>query len=102
MYLFYFYRNKLYNDGFDDQRRDLIINPPERWLDRYDIEVVLGRGSFGQVVKAIDHYTNEYVAIKIIKNSNVFYKQAQGMCSENGDFLRSYDSNDRIHMICCI
>ena len=86
MYLFYFYRNKLYNDGFDDQRRDLIINPPERWLDRYDIEVVLGRGSFGQVVKAIDHYTNEYVAIKIIKNSNVFYKQAQGLCLENVTF----------------
>jgi len=70
-------RGKLYNDGFDDERHDLIINPPENWMGRYDIEVILGKGSFGQVVRATDHYTGERVAIKIIKNRTAFYKQAQ-------------------------
>lgn len=68
---------KLYNDGFDDDRNDLIINPPEKWLNRYTIENRTGRGSFGQVVQAFDHYTEERVAIKIIKNRQAFFKQAQ-------------------------
>ena len=68
---------KIYNDGFDDDRNDLIINPPEHWLGRYEIISRMGRGSFGQVVHAIDHYTEERVAIKIIKNRSAFFKQAQ-------------------------
>ena len=35
---------------------------------RYEIQEVLGKGSFGQVVKALDHKTEETVAIKIIRN----------------------------------
>ena len=46
---------------------------------RYEIISRMGRGSFGQVVHAIDHYTEERVAIKIIKNRSAFFKQAQGI-----------------------
>ena len=35
---------------------------------RYEVQEVLGKGSFGQVIKAYDHKTCTYVAIKIIRN----------------------------------
>ena len=79
-------QNKNTNDqiwSYDNDRHDLIINPEETWvindkryykicisrriidpLFRYKIESILGKGSFGQVVKAIDSRTNEAVAIK--------------------------------------
>lgn len=35
---------------------------------RYEVLEVIGKGSFGQVLKCLDHKTNEMVAIKIIRN----------------------------------
>ena len=35
---------------------------------RYEMLELLGKGSFGQVIKAFDHKTQQYVAIKIIRN----------------------------------
>ena len=40
---------KLYNDGFDDENHDYIIKHGEKFLERYDIDSLIGRGSFGQV-----------------------------------------------------
>lgn len=33
---------KLYNDGFDDDNHDYIIKAGEKFLDRYEIEVLIG------------------------------------------------------------
>jgi hypothetical protein len=44
---------------------------------RYCVESVLGKGSFGQVIKAYDEKTTDWVAIKIVKAKRIFYRQAQ-------------------------
>jgi len=38
------------NDGYDDENHDYIVNPGERWHDRYEIDSLIGKGSFGQVI----------------------------------------------------
>ncbi len=35
---------------------------------RYEMQEVLGKGSFGQVVKCYDHKTGGSIAVKIIRN----------------------------------
>ncbi|CAG2163531.1 unnamed protein product [Oppiella nova] len=43
---------------------------------RYEILEVIGKGSFGQVIRALDHKTNQEVALKIIRNKKRFHQQA--------------------------
>ena len=61
--------------GYDDENHDYIIKTGERFLDRYEIDSLIGKGSFGQVVKAYDHQEECHVAIKIIKNKKPFLHQ---------------------------
>ncbi|XP_076041393.1 dual specificity tyrosine-phosphorylation-regulated kinase 1A-like isoform X2 [Oratosquilla oratoria] len=68
---------KVYNDGYDDDNHDYIIKSGEKFQDRYEIDSLIGKGSFGQVVKAYDHEEQAWVAIKIIKNKKPFLNQAQ-------------------------
>ncbi|XP_048476472.1 dual specificity tyrosine-phosphorylation-regulated kinase 1B isoform X1 [Rhincodon typus] len=68
---------KIYNDGYDDDNYDYIVKNGEKWMERYEIDSLIGKGSFGQVVKAYDHHEQEWVAIKIIKNKKAFLNQAQ-------------------------
>ncbi|XP_067874735.1 dual specificity tyrosine-phosphorylation-regulated kinase 1B-like isoform X2 [Heterodontus francisci] len=68
---------KVYNDGYDDESYDYIVKNGEKWMDRYEIDSLIGKGSFGQVVKAYDHQEQEWVAVKIIKNKKAFLNQAQ-------------------------
>ncbi|KAF1588753.1 Dual specificity tyrosine-phosphorylation-regulated kinase 1B, partial [Eudyptes moseleyi] len=40
---------RLCNEGYDDDNHDYIVRSGERWLDRYEIDSLIGKGSFGQV-----------------------------------------------------
>ncbi|CAH8457495.1 unnamed protein product [Heterobilharzia americana] len=60
-----------------DSNYDYIVRPGEVWMGQYLINSLIGKGSFGQVMKAHDCISNEDVAIKIIKNKRAFTNQAQ-------------------------
>ncbi|KAK9885537.1 hypothetical protein WA026_012287 [Henosepilachna vigintioctopunctata] len=68
---------KVFNDGYDDDNHDYIVKNGEKFLERYEIDILIGKGSFGQVVKAFDLVEQCDVAIKIIKNKKAFLNQAQ-------------------------
>ncbi|KAI2466679.1 hypothetical protein F4781DRAFT_346322 [Annulohypoxylon bovei var. microspora] len=68
--------SKLPNYGYDDERGDYTIVPGDHLAYRYEIVDVLGKGSFGQVVRCIDHKTGVLVAVKIIRNKKRFHQQA--------------------------
>jgi dual specificity tyrosine-phosphorylation-regulated kinase 2/3/4 len=65
------------NFGFDDERGDYTIVTRDHISYRYEILGMLGKGSFGQVVRCVDHKTNTQVAVKIIRNKKRFHTQAQ-------------------------
>lgn len=64
------------NFGYDDDRGDYTIVPGDHLAYRYEIVDVLGKGSFGQVVRCIDHKLGVLVAVKIIRNKKRFHQQA--------------------------
>jgi dual specificity tyrosine-phosphorylation-regulated kinase 1 len=65
------------NNGWDDENYDYIITQGELFYGRYRIKERIGKGSFGQVVRAEDMETQKDVAIKIIKSKKPFLMQAK-------------------------
>jgi dual specificity tyrosine-phosphorylation-regulated kinase 1 len=65
------------NNGWDDEHYDYIITAGELFYGRYRIKERIGKGSFGQVVRAEDTQEGKDVAIKIIKSKKPFLMQAK-------------------------
>ncbi|XP_018566309.1 dual specificity tyrosine-phosphorylation-regulated kinase 4 isoform X1 [Anoplophora glabripennis] len=64
------------NGGYDDDSGSYNKVLHDHICYRYEILEVIGKGSFGQVIRALDHMTNKHVAIKIIRNKKRFHHQA--------------------------
>ncbi|EME88418.1 serine/threonine protein kinase, CMGC family, dual-specificity [Pseudocercospora fijiensis CIRAD86] len=64
------------NYGYDDERGDYNIVLGDHLAYRYEVVDILGKGSFGQVVRCIDHKAGGLVAVKIIRNKKRFHQQA--------------------------
>jgi serine/threonine protein kinase len=64
------------NSAFDDENGNYHKVTRDHLAYRYEILEVIGKGSFGQVIRATDHKTQSQVAIKIIRNKKRFHAQA--------------------------
>lgn len=65
------------NSGYDDDQGSYVHVPHDHVAYRYEVLKVIGKGSFGQVVKAYDHRTQQHVALKMVRNEKRFHRQAQ-------------------------
>lgn len=68
--------SKAGNYGYDDERGDYNIVLGDHLAYRYEVVDILGKGSFGQVVRCVDHKDGGIVAVKIIRNKKRFHQQA--------------------------
>ena len=61
---------------FDDAKGDYLHVNQEHICYRYEVLGVLGKGSFGRVLRCFDHKSGAFVALKIIRSQKRFQKQA--------------------------
>ncbi|UYV76261.1 DYRK4 [Cordylochernes scorpioides] len=64
------------NGGYDDDNGSYIKVLHDHIAYRYEILEIIGKGSFGQVIRVHDHKTDQQVALKIIRNKKRFQQQA--------------------------
>jgi dual specificity tyrosine-phosphorylation-regulated kinase 1 len=88
----------IYNDGYDDEHGNYVVQINEELSNRYIVQENLGKGSFGVVVKAYDTHKGELVAVKIIKNKSQFYEQAKVEISILTD-LQQKDKNKEFNIV---
>ncbi|CAH1122170.1 unnamed protein product [Ceutorhynchus assimilis] len=65
------------NCDYDNDQGSYIHIPHDHVGYRYEVLKVIGKGSFGQVVKAYDHANHMHVALKMVRNEKRFHRQAQ-------------------------
>ncbi|GET87199.1 serine/threonine-protein kinase, putative [Leishmania tarentolae] len=66
-----------YNNGYDDKDGHYLFLPGEVIFQRYIAQEVLGKGSFGTVIRGFDQKRSEAVAMKITRRGSSFRNQAK-------------------------
>lgn len=62
---------KVFNDGYDDDNYDYIVKNGEKWMDRYEIDSLIGKGSFGQVLNF--YYNLTHTLFEYMWNEELFW-----------------------------
>ena len=65
-----------HNNGYDDDDGSYHAVAHDHVAYRYGVLKILGKGSFGQVLKAYDYKTQTHVALKEVRNERRFHRQA--------------------------
>ncbi|VDP15363.1 unnamed protein product [Onchocerca flexuosa] len=65
------------NCGYDDDMGSYLLVAHDHIAYRYEVLKVIGKGSFGQVIRAYDHKHQQYVALKLVRNEKRFHRQAE-------------------------
>ncbi|QDZ20487.1 dual-specificity tyrosine-phosphorylation-regulated kinase [Chloropicon primus] len=86
------------NHGFDDENGDYQVIVRDHVGYRYEVQGLLGKGSFGQVMKCLDHKTNTVKAVKVIRNKKRFHHQAL-IEVKILEHLRHKDVNDEVNIV---
>lgn len=86
------------NNGYDDEQGSYIHVVHDHMAYRYELLKVVGKGSFGQVMKAYDHKTQSYVALKIVRNEKRFHRQAQEEIRIL-ECLRKQDKDNKMNIV---
>lgn len=86
------------NCSYDNEHGSYIHIPHDHIGYRYEVLKVIGKGSFGQVVKAYDHKNHIHVALKIVRNEKRFHRQAQEEIRIL-DHLRKQDKDNTMNII---
>lgn len=65
------------NNGYDDEKGSYMHVAHDHIAYRYEVLKLIGKGSFGQVVRAYDHKERSHVALKMVRNEARFHRQAR-------------------------
>lgn len=87
-----------HNSGYDDEQDSYIHVVHDHVAYRYEVLKVIGKGSFGQVVKAYDHKNHVYVALKMVRNQPRFHRQAQEEIKIL-EHLKKQDKDNKMNVI---
>nr|XP_024359371.1 dual specificity protein kinase YAK1 homolog isoform X2 [Physcomitrium patens] len=91
-------------NGLDNEKHDLVLYFNQVLVNsdgtrRYVVKDLVGSGTFGQVARCYTEETNEYVAVKVIKNLAAYYTQARFEIGILHMLNREYDPDDQYHIV---